>query len=131
MNITLILKNSSGNIKYMNNFLSTKIAKIAMIIASSKTQLKNVLLQATKEDKAITFNYTSIINNQTKQYTVMPLEIKNRILKNGNNLVLYGEDVNDGNRTKSFVINNIDNIKINNKRFHRKRKNKLENLIKN
>ena len=131
MNITLILKNSNGNIKYMNNFLSAKIAKIAMIIASSETQLKNVLLQATKEDKAITFNYTSIINNQTKQYTVMPLEIKNRILKNGNNLVLYGEDVNDGNRTKSFVINNIDNIEINNKRFYRKRKNKLENLIKN
>ena len=66
MNITLILKNSNGNIKYMNNFLSAKIAKIAMIIASSETQLKNVLLYATKEDKAITFNYTSIINNQTK-----------------------------------------------------------------
>ena len=108
---------------------STKLIKIAIKLANNSQTLQ-ALLDATKENKAIQFQYLSITNNTVKKYTVLPLQIKLRKLQNGSQTGLYAEDVNKNNRTKSFVLKNIKNIKLIDNIFKRNRKNKLQNYVK-
>lgn len=61
----------------------------------------------------------------------MPLELKQRRLKKGVYTVLYAQDVNDNNRTKSFIVNKIFKLKIDKKNNKRIRPNLFQkNYIK-
>lgn len=91
--------------------------------------LLSILLVATKQKKAVNFDYISINTGAMKNYTILPLQVKLRRLKKGSQTVLYGQDVNNNNRTKSFVLKNIKNIKVINQKFKRVRKNLLQKYI--
>lgn len=85
-------------------------------------QIEEQLSQATKEECAVIFEY-STLQGENKTYNVMPLDIKTRQLKNGKETVLYAEDLNENNRTKSFIIKNIKNMRLDKKHNKRNRKN--------
>lgn len=89
--------------------LNKKILKIAKQIFLSKLDEYKLTLinQSIKNKKVIQFSYKSIETNQTKKYSVIPLEIKSRKLSNGYEIVLYAQDINSNKRTKSFVFKNI------------------------
>lgn len=108
--------------------ISKKLIIIADILSPLKfsKQIKDLLVQATKQKCAVKFDYTSIIDGKTKTYIVMPLQIKTRNLNHGTELVLYGEDINHNNRTKSFVIKSIRNIILDKTNKKRVRENTLE-----
>ena len=107
-----------------------KISTQLFFIASSLKSLhlnKDIaeqLQKATQQKCSVTFEYSTIEGN-TNVYNVMPLDIKLRQLKEGTELVLYAEDVNQKNRTKSFIVKNIRNIKVDKNSTYRKRKNLL------
>lgn len=109
--------------------ISKQLIKIAEILNSK--QIQETLLQATKNKCAVNIDYLSISGNGINNYTIMPLQIKKRQLKYSNELVLYAEDINQNNRTKSFVMRNIKKITIDQKHKNRIRKNLLEKHVKN
>lgn len=109
--------------------ISNKLIKIAEILNSK--QIQNVLVQATKKKCAVNIDYLTISGKGIKNYTVMPLQIKKRQLKYSNQLVLYAQDINENNRTKSFVIKNIKRIQLDQNKKRRIRKNLLEKFVKN
>lgn len=109
--------------------ISKQLIRIAQLI--SQKQIQKILVQATEKKCAININYLTISGNGIKNYTVMPLQIKNRQLKNSRQLVLYAQDINEHNRTKSFIIKNIKHIQLDQKHNRRIRKNLLEKYVKN
>jgi hypothetical protein len=70
---------------------SSQLIKIAKILLSAALppHFYDIIGEATKNKCAISFDYRSIANNNVKQYTVMPLELKQRRLKKGVYTVLY------------------------------------------
>jgi predicted DNA-binding transcriptional regulator YafY len=55
--------------------VSQQLIKIARVLYAAQTppHFMDILLKATKEKCAITFDYRSINTQKTKKYTVMPL----------------------------------------------------------
>lgn len=82
---------------------------IARILISNKNII-DLILNAAVQKHAINMDYVTKTSNELKNYIVVPIEIKQRKLTNGITMVLYAEDINDNNRTKTFIINNIKRI---------------------
>ena len=109
--------------------LSNKLIKIAEQIRNiDSNSVMSVLLQASKEDNAVSFDYISIETGKLKKYIVLPLQVKLRKLKKSSDTMLYAQDVENNNKTKSFVLKNIRNIKIEGNKYKRIRENLLTKM---
>ena len=66
---------------------------------------------------SIIVTYTKITDGTTKLYEVNPVEWKYKKLKNGYRKVLYVYDKNDNKQIKNFVLRNIGNVIITDRKF--------------
>lgn len=98
---------------------SKKILLIAQLLIA-KNNFIEIILNAATNKHAINMDYVTKTANELKNYIVVPLEIKQRKLTNGTTMVLYAEDVNDSNRTKSFILDNIKRVNELNKSYRTK-----------
>lgn len=67
----------------------------------------------------IVMTYKKITTGETKKYIVAPYEWKRRRLKMGSRKVLWAYDM-EAKRIKSFVMNNVRNVALTNRRFRPK-----------
>lgn len=86
-------------------------------ILFAKNKIIDQILVAAQNGHAINMDYVSKTSKEFKNYVVIPIEMKERKLTDGISMVLYAEDVNDENRTKTFVISNIKRINEINKKY--------------
>lgn len=66
---------------------------------------------------SIIINYTKVTTGEKKQYEINPISYRYRKLKKGWRRVLFGEDKNEGKQIKMFVIENIGNVVLTDRKF--------------
>lgn len=84
--------------------LVEQLIKIAASIYPNKTMQK--IINALQQFNTISIDYRKL-NGQFESYVIVPVQIKNKNKK----LVLYAEDIDQQNKTKSFIIKNILKIR--------------------
>lgn len=109
---------------------SKKLLLIAKILFANDKIIQTIL-DAAVNKHAVNMDYVTKTANELKNYIVVPLEIKQRKLTNGTTMVLYAEDVNDGNRTKTFILKNIKRINELDKSFRTKHPIKIHQKLDN